>query len=87
MSGYSNNISQSVNAVSDKIELEVKDICKTFGKVVAVKDFNLEVKAGEIIQLDTPERMYSHPNCTFAANFIGDGNIWQLGLRISVWQG
>ena len=43
MDVYSNNLSQVDNNASAKIELEVRNICKNFGKVVTVKNFkNLE---------------------------------------------
>jgi spermidine/putrescine transport system ATP-binding protein len=36
---------------------------------------------GQIVQIDTPDRMYAHPSSLFAAQFLGDTNIFSARVR------
>lgn len=40
---------------------------------------------GRLVQLDTPKRLYDHPNCRFVADFIGESSFLPVTLRDGGW--
>lgn len=47
----------------------------------AVSDRVLVIKKGVIMQFDTPENLYLHPQSEFIANFMGDANIFEANYQ------
>ena len=69
-----------------KMQVELKKIQKKLGitfiyvthaqdEALSMSDRIVIINKGKIEQIDTPEKIYRHPNTVFVADFIGDANI------------
>jgi spermidine/putrescine transport system ATP-binding protein len=70
------------------MQIELKNIQEKLGitfiyvthdqeEALVMSDRIVLMRAGKIIQADTPKRIYSHPSSKFSASFIGESNIYE----------
>ena len=45
------------------------------GEALSMSDRVVVMRDGAILQVDTPARLYRHPNCRYVANFVGRTNL------------
>jgi putative spermidine/putrescine transport system ATP-binding protein len=45
------------------------------GEALSMSDRVVVMRDGSILQVDTPARLYRHPNCRYVANFVGRTNL------------
>jgi spermidine/putrescine transport system ATP-binding protein len=74
--------------IRKQMQIELKNIQEKLGitfiyvthdqeEALVMSDRIVLMRAGKIIQADTPKRIYSHPNTKFSASFIGESNIYE----------
>lgn len=59
-------------------------------EALALSDLIVLMKSGEIVQIGTPEEIYSHPKTAFVADFLGSSNLLEVQVEKSEdgrWQG
>jgi spermidine/putrescine transport system ATP-binding protein len=61
--------------IQDKLKITFIYVTHDQEEALVMSDRIVLMKAGEIVQVDEPKRIYSHPNSRFAATFIGESNI------------
>lgn len=78
-------------ALRDEMRGEIKEIQRKMGitiinvthdqiEALTMSDRIVLMKDGDIVQYDTPENMYNHPENTFVAKFIGMSNILEAKI-------
>ena len=74
--------------IRKQMQIELKNIQEKLGitfiyvthdqeEALVMSDRIVLMRAGKIIQADTPKRIYGHPNSKFSASFIGESNIYE----------
>jgi len=61
--------------IQEKLKITFIYVTHDQEEALVMSDRIVLMKLGEIIQVDTPKRIYSHPNSRFAATFIGESNV------------
>ncbi|UCB46809.1 MAG: ABC transporter ATP-binding protein [Spirochaetota bacterium] len=62
--------------IQEKLKITFIYVTHDQEEALVMSDRIVLMKLGEIIQVDTPKRIYNHPNSRFAATFIGESNIF-----------
>lgn len=74
--------------IRKQMQIELKNIQEKLGitfiyvthdqeEALVMSDRIVLMRSGKIVQVETPKRIYSHPNSKFSASFIGDSNIYE----------
>jgi len=72
MGNYANSISQVDNNATTNIELQLRNICKNFRRIVAVKNF-LTLKQHKGIGMMTASTLYAE--IVYSRRFVNDDNL------------
>ncbi len=62
--------------IQEKLKITFIYVTHDQDEALVMSDRIVLMKLGEIIQVDTPKRIYSHPNSRFSATFIGESNVF-----------
>lgn len=62
--------------IQEKLKITFIYVTHDQEEALVMSDRIVLMKLGEIIQVDTPKRIYSHPNSRFSATFIGESNVF-----------
>ncbi|MDO8875058.1 MAG: ABC transporter ATP-binding protein [Pseudolabrys sp.] len=76
----------------EELQIEIKRVQSTLGittlfvthdqgEALGLSDRIAVMRDGNIIQIDTPTKIYERPNSTYAANFVGRTNLAQVMVR------
>jgi spermidine/putrescine transport system ATP-binding protein len=63
--------------IQDKLKITFIYVTHDQEEALVMSDRIVLMKAGESIQVDTPKRIYNHPNSKFSATFIGESNLFE----------
>ena len=74
--------------IRKQMQIELKNIQEKLGitfiyvthdqeEALVMSDRVVLMRSGNIVQTETPKRIYSHPNSKFSASFIGESNIYE----------
>ncbi len=63
--------------IQEKLKITFIYVTHDQEEALVMSDRIVLMELGEIIQVDTPKRIYSHPNSRFAATFIGESNVFE----------
>jgi spermidine/putrescine transport system ATP-binding protein len=63
--------------IQEKLKITFIYVTHDQEEALVMSDRIVLMEFGEIIQVDTPKRIYSHPNSRFAATFIGESNVFE----------
>jgi len=61
--------------IQEKLKITFIYVTHDQEEALVMSDRIVLMKLGEIMQVDTPKRIYNHPNSRFAATFIGESNV------------
>jgi spermidine/putrescine transport system ATP-binding protein len=61
--------------IQEKLKITFIYVTHDQEEALVMSDRIVLMKLGEIVQVDTPKRIYSHPNSRFSATFIGESNV------------
>lgn len=76
----------------ETMRFEIKALQKKFGftiifvthdqsEAMAISDRMMVCDMGKIMQIDTPENLYNHPNCRFVHNFLGESTFINVEVK------
>lgn len=63
--------------IQEKLKITFIYVTHDQEEALVMSDRIVLMRAGETIQIDTPKRIYNHPNSRFAATFIGESNVFE----------
>lgn len=64
-----------IKRIQENLEMTMIYVTHDQEEALTISDRIAVMNHGQIAQLDTPEELYSNPNSTFVADFIGESNI------------
>lgn len=62
--------------IQEKLKITFIYVTHDQEEALVMSDRIVLMNAGESVQIDTPKRIYDHPNSKFAATFIGESNVF-----------
>ncbi|MBR1673144.1 MAG: ABC transporter ATP-binding protein [Fretibacterium sp.] len=76
----------------ETMRFEIKELQRQFGftiifvthdqsEAMAISDRMMVCDMGKIVQIDTPENLYNHPNSRFVHNFLGESTFINVEVR------
>lgn len=63
--------------IQEKLKITFIYVTHDQEEALVMSDRIVLMRAGETIQIDTPKRIYNHPNSRFSATFIGESNVYE----------
>ncbi len=63
--------------IQEKLRITFIYVTHDQEEALVMSDRIVLMRAGETVQVDTPKRIYNHPNSRFAATFIGESNVFE----------
>ena len=61
--------------IQEKLKITFIYVTHDQEEALVMSDRIVLMQAGETVQIDTPKRIYNHPNSKFSATFIGESNV------------
>jgi iron(III) transport system ATP-binding protein len=75
------NMRFEIRSLQQRLGITAIYVTHSQDEALAVSDEIVIMKNGNILQRDAPEEVYSRPNCSFVADFIGLANIVPCTVR------
>ena len=69
-----NEIRYEIRKMANDLKLTAIHVTHDQSEAMSISDRIAVMKKGKIVQVDTPQELYIHPNSIFVAHFIGESN-------------
>src|SRR5512136_132895 len=70
-----NEIRYDIRKMAKDLNLTAIHVTHDQSEAMSISDRIAVMKKGRIVQVDTPQELYTHPSSLFVANFIGESNL------------